>query len=149
MKVTIPSILLGMLSLSTCASAYLDYNELDTRDSTNSLLVERNAVEVPLQHSLRSFLEAAADVYQRALTDEHPTMVKVTVHVRYKGKPYAERPPSSVLCPKSWDAEEMRSRLVPKLKAKCTLHMGAAHNPAINSLQDNVWTDTLIVLDCN
>ncbi|KAF6750023.1 hypothetical protein DFP72DRAFT_851995 [Ephemerocybe angulata] len=69
MKVTLPSILLGLLSLSTYASAYLDYNELDARDSTNSLLVERNTVDVPFEPSLRSFLEGAVHAHQRALDD--------------------------------------------------------------------------------
>ncbi|KAF6755576.1 hypothetical protein DFP72DRAFT_896071 [Ephemerocybe angulata] len=75
MKVPIPSILLGMLSLSTYASAYLDHNELDARDSTNSLLVERNTVDVPFEPSLRSFLEGAAHAYQRAL-DDHDDLLE-------------------------------------------------------------------------
>ncbi|KAF6743917.1 hypothetical protein DFP72DRAFT_1079333 [Ephemerocybe angulata] len=150
MKVTIPSILLGMLSLSTCAFAYLHYNELDARDSTNSLLVERNTIEVPFQHSLRSFLDGAADAYQRALTDEHKDKVSVTISFRLKGKRIDDKPDIKHTCPKNWNANTMRSELWPELNAttKCTLHMGADYNPAITSLQ-GIYSGITIILNCD
>ncbi|KAF6742671.1 hypothetical protein DFP72DRAFT_1053902 [Ephemerocybe angulata] len=163
MKVTIPSILLGMLSLSTCAFAYLDYNELDARDYADSLLVERNTVEVPFQHSLRSFLEGAAAAYQRTLDDHddllearanEKTHVFAVIHPFWNGKPVAGEAKKlkeiGGQSPRSWTAKDARDFILPSTlhKATCKFRRGAIYNEEILSLQ-NVEDGEIIILDCH
>ncbi|KAF6743933.1 hypothetical protein DFP72DRAFT_858190 [Ephemerocybe angulata] len=156
MKVTIPTILLGILSLSTCAFAYLDYNELDARDSTNSLLVERNTVEVPFQHSLRSFLEEAADAHRRALDDHDDLLearsdtVSAKIILRLNGEWTGKE--LNVPSPKSWTVQDaqknaMWSNLLSG--AKCKFRRGAASitNVEIPSLK-TVKDGEVVILDC-
>ncbi|KAF6743922.1 hypothetical protein DFP72DRAFT_1052478 [Ephemerocybe angulata] len=157
MKVTIPSILLGILSLSTCAFAYLDYNELDARDFTNSLLVERNTVEVPFQHSLRSFLEQAADAYRRAL-DDHDDLLearsdsvspKIILHVNGESTKKELNGPS----PKTWTAQDVQKHAMWKTllsAATCKLHLGSSTmtNPKVLSLVA-VKDGQIVILDCH
>ncbi|KAF5320488.1 hypothetical protein D9611_010746 [Ephemerocybe angulata] len=157
MKVTIPSILLGMLSLSTCAFAYMDYNELDARDYTDSLLVERNTVEVPFQHSLRSFLGAAADAHQRALDDHDDGLeareetIRVRIRSSFNGRtiPGLMHGRTFVDVSKDWDADKVQAKLFKNSPAnvKCTLHPGSFKSDAIPTLKDAKPND-LIVLKC-
>ncbi|KAF5331241.1 hypothetical protein D9611_013144 [Ephemerocybe angulata] len=160
MKVTPASILLGILSLSTCASAYLEYNELDARDYTNSLLVERNAVEVPFQHSLRSFLEEAADAYRRAL-DDHEDLLEARANVKYHLQIYlngvVRKTPTGgdtvlKVSPADWDAEQ----ILPEYQSKnpgaippgsiCHFHLSRPTGPKVPNLA--TVEDKLVVFSC-
>ncbi|KAF5313651.1 hypothetical protein D9611_010078 [Ephemerocybe angulata] len=156
MKLTIPSILLGLLSLSTYASAYLDYNELDARDSTNSLLVERNTVDVPFQPSLRSFLETAADAHQRALDDHDDLlgarngMVTVEFFPMLDGRPL---PLARVQVYRGWGPREVQGVLrlqypqYSPAKAQCLLFHGPPSKLPMATLA-NVHMGELVILQC-
>ncbi|KAF6755569.1 hypothetical protein DFP72DRAFT_896054 [Ephemerocybe angulata] len=156
MKVPIPSILLGLLSLSTYASAYLDHNELDARDSTNSLLVERNTVDVPFEPSLRSFLEGAAHAYQRAL-DDHDELLeardeKIRIHFFAMLNGRALNMDGSFMeAYKSWNSHVMQMALAQQHpeysldKARCELFDGQRRSiPTLNSVLPN----SMVVLQC-
>ncbi|KAF6741358.1 hypothetical protein DFP72DRAFT_862615 [Ephemerocybe angulata] len=148
MKATIPTILLGMLSLSTSAFAYLDHNKLDARDSPNSPLIGRgNTVEVPFHPSLRPFLEKGADAHYRRTLPGHEDKVSVVIHPLYKGE--QEGKTMYGLAPKSWTAEAARARLLPGRRgATCKFYLGAVYNAELLSLE-GVSRGAIIILDCH
>ncbi|KAF6757019.1 hypothetical protein DFP72DRAFT_1114634 [Ephemerocybe angulata] len=61
---------LSALVFGTLAQAFSnDYSHLSARAELDALMYERSApIEVPFQHSLRSFLEEAVTAHQRALS---------------------------------------------------------------------------------
>ncbi|KAF6743944.1 hypothetical protein DFP72DRAFT_931103 [Ephemerocybe angulata] len=158
MKVPTASILLGILSLSTCASAYLDYNELDARDHTNSLLVERGTLEIPFQHSLRSFLVEAADAHRRAL-DDHEDLLDARDNnlVDYNLQTFL----NGVLKLQSgglittwqqtspdWTAKDVQKKFMPvnPPPRTCKLHLSRHTGPVVSSLK--TVQNKLVVLSC-
>ncbi|KAF6757861.1 hypothetical protein DFP72DRAFT_845345 [Ephemerocybe angulata] len=74
------------------ANAYVDHNEFIARAAVDGLSTRGESLAVPFQHSLREFLEGAADMYQRSL-DEYASdgtlearASPVTVHVSMEGR---------------------------------------------------------------
>ncbi|KAF6748804.1 hypothetical protein DFP72DRAFT_915510 [Ephemerocybe angulata] len=82
-------------SLFLSAYAYVDYDELDARSIVDSygydsLSARSDSIEVPFQHSLRSFLEEAVVAHRRALDDEDQLEARANVNVNFRLDPPGE-----------------------------------------------------------
>ncbi|KAF6750209.1 hypothetical protein DFP72DRAFT_911360 [Ephemerocybe angulata] len=63
------SLVLLIASFGLLANAYVDHDEFIARFAVDGLSTRGESLAVPFQHSLREFLEEAADVYQRSLDE--------------------------------------------------------------------------------
>ncbi|KAF5320397.1 hypothetical protein D9611_010758 [Ephemerocybe angulata] len=88
------SLVLLISSLGPLANAYVDHDEFIARSAVDGPSTRGESLAVPFEHSLREFLEGAADVYQRSLDEyEHGILEArapriVTVHIKTGGKQY-------------------------------------------------------------
>ncbi|KAF5320515.1 hypothetical protein D9611_010724 [Ephemerocybe angulata] len=95
------SLVLLIASLGLLANAYVDHDEFIARSAVDDLSTRGESLAVPFQHSLREFLEGAADVYQRSLDEyedgilergrtrndrEPPRMATVEIHYKDQGR---------------------------------------------------------------
>ncbi|KAF6745218.1 hypothetical protein DFP72DRAFT_1077812 [Ephemerocybe angulata] len=90
MKATIPTILLGMLSLSTSAFAYLDHNKLDARDSPNSPLIGRCGSADARFSAFLSDFQLDIDGFSAQQQQQQPSPFHVVIRVRF-ARPQPEK----------------------------------------------------------
>ncbi|KAF5311529.1 hypothetical protein D9611_011541 [Ephemerocybe angulata] len=138
---------LGLLvagSSLASANAYPDYSDLSARSTTGHLydrdlsytdLGAREALEVPYQPSLRSFLEEAATVHRRAFSDFvgaaadeveargnlYPIEVKVTVEkgvATIPGTLPQNPPPFTLMVEETITGRKLRKRVADELTKK-------------------------------
>ncbi|KAF5320553.1 hypothetical protein D9611_010684 [Ephemerocybe angulata] len=72
-------------SLFLSAYAYVEYDELNARSivDSDSLSGRSDTIDVPFQHSLRSFLEEAVVAHRRALEAEDQLEARANVNVKF------------------------------------------------------------------